>query len=219
MLSGGSWPSSTALFLHAVVVRRREVAIRGWRDWLREDPLVNPYMWLRPDLVPPAPFLQCDPALTPGGSGVLSDPVRIDEEFQKARLPYFCRSGQRETNLEEFAREVGGWLPVLPEVVLPRLTGSLLSEVVRKKKVTAGGLDGWGWREFKVLPASWFDGLARILTCVEDFGVWPDGLLDACIAMIPKVDGDVTPLGQRTLCVLPVVYRVWASARMTQAGR
>ena len=29
-------------------------------------------------------FLQCDPALTPGGSGVLSDPVRIDEEFQKA---------------------------------------------------------------------------------------------------------------------------------------
>ena len=37
-------------FLHAVVVRRREVAIRGWRSWLREDPLVNPYKWLRPDL-------------------------------------------------------------------------------------------------------------------------------------------------------------------------
>ena len=27
--------------------------------------------WLRPDLVPPAPFLQCKPHLTPGGSGVL----------------------------------------------------------------------------------------------------------------------------------------------------
>ena len=26
-------------------------------------------------------------------------------------------------------------------------------------------------------------------------GVWPDGLLDAYIAMIPKVDGDATPLG------------------------
>ena len=203
-------------FLHAVVVRRREVAIRGWRDWLREDPLVHPYKWLRPDLVPPAPFLQCDPALTPGVSGVLSDPVRIDEEFQKAWLPYFCRSGRRETNLEEFAREVGSWLPVLPEVELPRLTGSLLAEVARKKKVTVGGLDGWGWREFKVLPASWFDGLARILTCVEDLGVWPDGLLDAYIAMIPKVDGDVTPLEQRTLSVLPVVYRIWASARMSQ---
>ena len=160
--------------------------------------------------------MQCDPALTPWGSGVLSDPVRIDEEFQKAWLPYFCRSGRRETNLEEFAHEVGGWLPVLPEIELPRLSGSLLAEVVRKKKVTAGGLDGWGWREFKALPDSWFDGLARILSCVEDLGVWPDGLLDAYIAMIPKVGGDATPLGQRPLSVLPVVYRIWASARMGQ---
>ena len=47
-------------------------------------------------------------------------------------------------------------------------------------------------------------------------GVWPDGLLDAYIAMIPKTAGDATPLGQRPLSVLPVVYRVWASARMGQ---
>ena len=38
----------------------------------------------------------------------------------------------------------------------------------------------------------------------------------ANIAMIPKTDGDSTPLGQRPLSVLPVVYRVWASARMSQ---
>ena len=49
---------------------------------------------------------------------------------------------------------------------------------------------------------------------VQDTGVWPDGLLDAYIAMIPKTDGDATPLGQRRLSVLPVVYRVWASARV-----
>ena len=41
----------------------------------------------------------------------------------------------------------------------------------------------------------------------------PDGLLDAYIAMIPKADGDATPLGQRPVCVLPVVYRLWASVR------
>ena len=71
-------------------------------------------------------------------------------------------------------------------------------------------------REFKVLPVSWFDGLARILSCVEDFGIGPEGLLDACIAMIPKVDGDATPLGQRPLSVLPVVYRIWGYVRMSQ---
>ena len=75
-----------------------------------------------------------------------------------------------------------------------------------------------GWRELKVLPVSWYDGLARILTKVEDLGVWPDGLLDAYITMIPKNDGDATPLGQRPLSVLPVVYRIWASARMGQLG-
>ena len=61
----------------------------------------------------------------------------------------------------------------------------------------------WGWRELKVLPVSWFDELARILTKVEDLGVWPDGLLDAHITMIPKSDGDATPLGQRPLDCAP----------------
>ena len=54
--------------------------------------------------------------------------------------------------------------------------------------------------------------LARILSKVEELGVWPDGLLDAYIAMIPKTDGDATPLGQRPLSVLLIVYRIWASA-------
>ena len=78
--------------------------------------MIHPYKWLRPDLIPPSLFLQCGSYLTPGGSGVLVDPSRIDEEFRKAWLPYFCRSGQRETSLEEFSFEVDGWLPVLPVV-------------------------------------------------------------------------------------------------------
>ena len=151
-----------------------------------------------------------------GGSGVLSYPARIDEEFRKAWLPYLCRSGQRDTSLEEFDHEVEGWLPLLPEVSLPRLTGQVLADVVQRKGATAGSLDGWEWRESKVLPVSWYDELPRILTKVEDFGIWPDGLLDAYIAMIPKTDGDSTLLGQRPLCVLPIVYRVWASARIVQ---
>ena len=59
----------------------------------------------------------------------------------------------------------------------------------------------------KVLPVSWFHGLRRILSKVEENGVWPGGLLDAYIAMIPKTDGCYT-LGQRPLSVLPVIYRI-----------
>ena len=64
---------------------------------------------------------------------------------------------------------------------------------------------------------AWYDWFARILSKVEEIGVWPDGLLDAYIALIPKVDGDATPLGQSPLSVLPVVYRIWAFARVVQA--
>ena len=106
--------------------------------------MVHPYKWLRPDLVLPAPFLQCQPHLTPSGSGVLSDPARIDQEFRKSWLPYFCRSGPRDTSLEEFSEEVEGWLPLLPQVALLRLTGQMLADVVQRKGATAGSLDGWG---------------------------------------------------------------------------
>ena len=78
--------------------------------------------------------------------GCLPYPARIDEEFRKAWLPYFCRSGQRDTSLEEFDFEVGEWLPLLPEVSLPRLTGQMLAGVVQRKSATAGSLDGWVWR-------------------------------------------------------------------------
>ena len=76
---------------------------------------MHPNRWLRPDL-----------------GGVLADPAGIDEEFRKAWLPYFCRSGQRETSLDEFTQEVEGWLPLLPEVSLPQLTGEVLAEVVHR---------------------------------------------------------------------------------------
>ena len=118
----------------------------------------------------------------------------MNEEFREAWLPYFCRSGQRETSLDEFSFEVGGWLPLLPEVHLPRLTCQMLADVVQRKGVTAGSLDGWGWRELKVLPLSWYDELARILPRSKML----------VFAMIPKTDGDATPLGQRPLSVLPV---------------
>ena len=92
-------------FIHVVVVYRRDVAITAWRSLLQEDPMVHPNKWLKPDLVPPAPSLQCQAHLTPGGSGVLADPAGMYEE--------------RETSLEEFSDEFEGWLPLSPEVSLP----------------------------------------------------------------------------------------------------
>ena len=109
---------------------------------------------------------------------------------------------------------VGHLLPQEPQLDLPRITGRDLQEVARAKRSTAGGLEGWAWNEIKALLLPWFSGLAILLELVETSGVWPQGLLDAYIAMIPKAHGDSTPLGQRQLSVLPVVYRLCASLRL-----
>ena len=44
-------------FVRQVVISRRDEGIRRWNRWLREDLSSRPYAWLRPDFVPPAPFL------------------------------------------------------------------------------------------------------------------------------------------------------------------
>ena len=93
-----------------------------------EDPLAHSFKWLRPDMVPTAPFLQCKPHLTPVGSGVPGDPASIE-----AWLPYFCRFRQREASPEEFAEEVDGWLPLLRLISLSELAGEMDAGVVRRK--------------------------------------------------------------------------------------
>ena len=65
-------------------------------------------------------------------------------------------------------------------------------DVVKRKGVSVGSLDGWYWREMKDLPLPWFDKLADVLASVEGLGVWPEGLSNAYIAMIPEA----TLLGQ-----------------------
>ena len=74
------------IFVRQVVVHRRDFSVRGWRNWVLEDPLVHPYRWLPPDLVPPATFLNCDPKDTVDASGVLVEPHVVDEQLRKAFL-------------------------------------------------------------------------------------------------------------------------------------
>ena len=90
---------------------------------------------------------------------------------------------------------VGPFLP--QETAGTRNTRQDLLEVARAKRSTAGGLDGWASNEIKAPPLAWFSGPAVLLNMVESTGNWPHGLLGACTATIPTVDGDSTPPGQR----------------------
>ena len=61
----------------------------------REDLSSRPYVWLRPDFVPPSPFLVVQDSHSQS-SRILVEPHLIDAEFRKAWMPYFCRSGHPE---------------------------------------------------------------------------------------------------------------------------
>ena len=74
--------------LKQVVVSRRDVGIRKWTRWLREDLSSRPYAWLRPDFVPPSPFLIIKDPQTQS-SRILVEPHLIDSEFRKAWMPFF----------------------------------------------------------------------------------------------------------------------------------
>ena len=201
-------------FVLKVVRHRQTSRCQAWSNWIREDLTSRPYQWLRPEFVPPAPYLVCKPQDSPNGSGLLVQPALIDAHFRKAWMPYFRREGHPIVTIQAFLDFVGDHLPQEPLLELPILTGEELYEAAMAKKSTAAGLDGWAWNEIKALSLSWFVGLALVLRQIETTGQWPQGLLDAYIAMIPKAEGDSTPLGQRPLCVLPVVYRLWASVRL-----
>ena len=76
------------VFLRQVVVSRRDEGIRRWTRWLREDLNSRPYVWLRPDFVPPSPFLVVKDPQTQS-SRILVEPHLIDAEFRKAWMPFF----------------------------------------------------------------------------------------------------------------------------------
>ena len=169
-------------FLQQVVVSR-DLGMRKWTRWLREDLSSGTYVLLRPDFVPPSPFLVVK-ILTLSLLVFWLNLILLMLSFVKVGCVFSCRSGHPVVTPDQFLDFVGHLLPQEPSLCLPRITG-------RDLQSTAGGLDGLGM---------------RLRRCrVETSGVWPQGLLDAYIAMIPKADGDSTPLGQRPLSVLPVV--------------
>ena len=66
----------------------------------------RPYAWLRPDFVPPSPFLVVKDPPTQS-SQIIVEPHLIDAEFRKAWMPYFCRSGHPQVSAEQFLDFIG----------------------------------------------------------------------------------------------------------------
>ena len=131
--------------------------------WLREDLGSRPYVWLRPDFVPPSPFLVVKDPQTQS-SQIVIDPHLIDAEFRKAWMPYFCRSGHPHVSAEQFLGFIGHFLPQenISWIFLGSRVGICRRWLVPKRLLQVVWMVGLGMR-LKLFPLPWFSGLAILL--------------------------------------------------------
>ena len=85
-----------------------------------------------------SPLLGCEPAITPDESGISVAPHAVDEQFQKGLAPFFSGAEREQVDVDDFAFEVGGWLPRLEIVTLLAVDGRTLFDVVQNQVV-------YGW--------------------------------------------------------------------------
>ena len=81
---------------------------------------------------------------------------------------------------------------------------------------SAGGLDNFTPEDFTYLSDETYEWVATHLNIIENGGAWPQDLLLGRAAFLSKDPDDTeNPLSYRVLLILPVLYRRWATARLS----
>ena len=169
--------------------------------------------WLRqPVGTPLASLRDCNGRVT-------SDPLEVDRVARLAAAAIYDRGAGLPgpaALIADVAKRFGSRCHVAAEFSLPELTTERLLDCIQASACNAGGLDQWTFKVWRVLNFVAVDWLRKLLTMIEDHGApWPSDVLHARAAFIHKPDTDEqNPLSFRVLSILPVLYRLWAKARL-----
>ncbi|KAJ9457140.1 Retrovirus-related Pol polyprotein from type-2 retrotransposable element R2DM, partial [Diplonema papillatum] len=180
--------------------------IRSFQSFI----LQQSFAWVKKEAPPTFYF-------TNGRDGRLTaNLVEVDATVRRKWDPVLrMYAGKKEPEFAPFLREYGDFIAQHPCQLGP-ITADRLRSIARKKGVQSScGVDGWRMREVAALPDTILEGFAAVLNEVEETGLWPDGVLDALVTLIPKGEGD-DPLKLRPITVSSVVYRLWASVRLQE---
>ena len=139
-----------------------------------------------------------------------SCPKQIDSVIRAVWEPVFNRSSSNaRPTWDLFCRVFKRVLPSPAPLKFQSLTPARLRTVLdRKNAASASGPDGWETACVKALPERCLFKLCELLT-----RIWPQSLTVGFLSLIPNDD---SPSSLRPLSILPVVYRVWASVRLSE---
>ena len=155
---------------------------------------------------------------TPDGriTGQISE---VDSVLRKSWLPIFAKHSEESNPPPSVAVFLDKYGSTIPNIEPQRLSPLTLEDIKRALgkigSQGAGGLDGWTPFELRQLPDCVLALLLPMFEIIEKSGEWPELLCWAGITLIPKGEGG-EPLNLRPITVTPVVYRVWAAAKMRQ---
>ena len=177
--------------------QRRE----AWREKLAAADLKDLCSILRKPIAPPLGLMR-------DGDGWTSHPRRILELIRQE----WAHIMEAELPPEE---DISEHLEGLPResFSFPDITSQQLQDAAKRmRNRSVAGADGWRVREIKAMPEQFYHDLAKLMNRIEQYEhSWPEALAKAWIAAIPKSKreaGDIRPIA-----VLPVLHRLWSSAR------
>ena len=148
---------------------------------------------------------------------VLADASDINQVLCDLWFPYWKKSMHNfsEDAFEELLQGCN-----LPRLQVPPLTAQMVSGALKRMSAgTSKGADSWRVEELQALPPPATQELTQVFLEVERTGVWDDSQLWSWTQLIPKLEEGVSsplPTKQRPIHLLPMLYRVWASARCRQ---
>lgn len=140
----------------------------------------------------------------------------FEELLKQAWLPIFDRfSHESNPSLDELVSRYSQYFAQPREMHLRPFTVSGLQAVLTKMKPdSAVGPDAWSVSDLKNLPVPLLQLLIPLFQKIEETGLWPQPLLHGYCSLIPKTEGNMSPLGQRPLGVMSCIYRLFAAYRL-----
>ena len=148
--------------------------------------------------------------------------AEVDELLRKEWLPilqkYSPKTAKSEPTWKDFQARFGSHVPQRCNGAVDPLTADILRATLGRMSNSASlGAGGWSVGELKQLPDQLLEMICQLCHLIEQTGRWPEALSLGLIT--PIVKDELRPLtagNTRPITVMPLLYRLWASARVRQ---
>ena len=213
-INGLSTIKANALSEADGLARQNELkAVAHWRDKMKIDfssSKRETYKWLSREY-------GCDQAFLKKVSTLTANASEIDPLVRAIWEPIMSRSPTEDIpSWSDFLHQFQEYIPDVPSFSLSGLTPDQVRFAInRMSRFSAAGLDNGSVSVVQSFPDPLLEKLCIVFDHIESSASWPDSFVCGYLCLIPKPESDGSPSSLRPLSILSVLYRAWASIRLS----